>query len=62
MPRPVLEGAPGLGVGAVEVRPEQNAEHRPPPRRRFPALMLGMSLAALDSTIISTAVPQIVGD
>nr|WP_242552615.1 MFS transporter [Streptomyces beijiangensis] len=36
-----------------------------PPKRRGPvvaALMLGMALAALDSTIISTAVPQIVGD
>ncbi|MFI0710623.1 MFS transporter [Streptomyces inhibens] len=35
------------------------------PRRRGPviaALMLGMALAALDSTIIATAVPQIVGD
>ncbi|MEU9121980.1 MFS transporter [Streptomyces sp. NPDC048506] len=34
-------------------------------RRRGPvvaALMLGMALAALDSTIIATAVPQIVGD
>lgn len=37
----------------------------PPPRGRRPvvaALMLGMALTALDSTIISTAVPQIVGD
>nr|WP_242437891.1 MDR family MFS transporter [Streptomyces sp. NBRC 109436] len=37
----------------------------PTPRGRRPvaaALMLGMALAALDSTIISTAVPQIVGD
>ncbi|GAA2354683.1 MFS transporter [Streptomyces cuspidosporus] len=36
-----------------------------PPARRGPvaaALMLGMALAALDSTIISTAIPQIVGD
>ncbi|MFH8567349.1 MFS transporter [Streptomyces sp. NPDC017993] len=34
-------------------------------RRRGPvvaALMLGMALAALDSTIIATAIPQIVGD
>ena len=36
-----------------------------PPRGRGPvvaALMLGMSLAAIDGTIVSTAVPQIVGD
>lgn len=37
----------------------------PRPGRRGPvvaALMLGMALAALDGTIVSTAVPQIVGD
>ncbi|MFF6872136.1 MFS transporter [Streptomyces sp. NPDC012450] len=37
----------------------------PAPTRRGPvvaALMLGMGLAALDGTIVSTAVPQIVGD
>ncbi|WP_078841014.1 MDR family MFS transporter [Streptomyces antioxidans] len=37
----------------------------PAPSGRRPvvaALMLGMALAALDSTVISTAVPQIVGD
>ncbi|WP_243869630.1 MFS transporter [Streptomyces liangshanensis] len=36
-----------------------------PPRGRGPvvaALMLGMALAALDGTIVATAVPQIVGD
>ncbi|MGW2119004.1 MFS transporter [Streptomyces zhihengii] len=36
-----------------------------PPDRRRPvvaALMLGMGLAALDGTVVSTAVPQIVGD
>ncbi|MBK3606353.1 MFS transporter, partial [Streptomyces sp. MBT54] len=35
------------------------------PRGRRPvvaALMLGMALAAIDGTIVSTAVPQIVGD
>nr|WP_240150828.1 MFS transporter [Streptomyces sp. SID7805] len=44
---------PGTGAGA------------PPARGRGPvvaALMLGMALAALDSTIIATAIPQIVGD
>ncbi|WP_053649120.1 MULTISPECIES: MFS transporter [unclassified Streptomyces] len=37
----------------------------PAPTRRGPvvaALMLGMGLAAIDGTIVSTAVPQIVGD
>ncbi|MET7933833.1 MFS transporter [Streptomyces sp. NPDC005322] len=46
--------------------PGSEAASAPPtPRGRRPvaaALMLGMALAALDSTIISTAVPQIVGD
>ncbi|MEU0696145.1 MDR family MFS transporter [Streptomyces niveus] len=40
-------------------------ERPAPERRRGPvvaALMLGMALAALDGTILSTAVPQIVGD
>ncbi|MFI5523843.1 MFS transporter [Streptomyces platensis] len=34
----------------------------PPPRPVVAALMLGMALAALDSTVLATAVPQIVGD
>ncbi|MGW0331189.1 MFS transporter [Streptomyces sp. NPDC003011] len=40
------------------------AEHTPPDRRGavVAALMLAMALAALDSTIVATAVPQIVGD
>lgn len=41
------------------------AEHTQDMRRRgavVAALMLAMALAALDSTIVSTAVPQIVGD
>lgn len=41
------------------------AAHPAAPRGRGPvvaALMLGMALAALDGTIVSTAVPQIVGD
>ncbi|QHY95981.1 Multidrug resistance protein 3 [Streptomyces sp. S4.7] len=40
-------------------------ERAAPERRRGPvvaALMLGMALAALDGTILATAVPQIVGD
>ncbi|RII15040.1 Multidrug resistance protein 3 [Streptomyces sp. YIM 130001] len=43
----------------------QSARDRQPTRRRgavVAALMLSMALAALDSTIVSTAVPQIVGD
>lgn len=61
-------------MGGTARRP-MDADPRPPasqlhsetpaPSHRRPvvaALMLGMSLAALDSTIISTAVPQIVGD
>ncbi|MEW2631741.1 MFS transporter [Streptomyces sp. NPDC048389] len=42
-----------------------SAAHPAAPRGRGPvvaALMLGMALAALDGTIVSTAVPQIVGD
>ncbi|WP_432025450.1 MFS transporter [Streptomyces sp. 1222.5] len=41
------------------------AARRPDTRRRgavVAALMLAMALAALDSTVVSTAVPQIVGD
>ncbi|MDL5202034.1 MFS transporter [Streptomyces sp. ALI-76-A] len=40
------------------------AERTPPDRRGavVAALMLAMALAALDSTIVATAVPQIVGD
>ncbi|ATW48888.1 MFS transporter [Streptomyces peucetius subsp. caesius ATCC 27952] len=41
------------------------AAHPAAPRGRGPvvaALMLGMALAALDGTVVSTAVPQIVGD
>lgn len=40
-------------------RPTPSADRRGPV---VAALMLGMALAALDATIISTAVPQIVGD
>ncbi|MFI8827635.1 MFS transporter [Streptomyces sp. NPDC053431] len=44
---------------------EAAAPPRPDATRRGPvvaALMLGMALAALDGTVVSTAVPQIVGD
>ncbi|MGW6566548.1 MFS transporter [Streptomyces sp. NPDC054975] len=43
----------------------QTAEPTTAPRGRGPvvaALMLGMALAALDGTVVATAVPQIVGD
>ncbi|MFE7571559.1 MFS transporter [Streptomyces sp. NPDC057539] len=53
--------------GRTEAIPEPRATAQPPgpARGRGPvvaALMLGMALAALDGTIVSTAVPQIVGD
>ncbi|WP_425314757.1 MFS transporter [Streptomyces ambofaciens] len=55
------------GVDGVEsTRPATHgAERGAGPDRRGPvvaALMLAMALAALDATIVSTAVPQIVGD
>ncbi|MFJ1787900.1 MFS transporter [Streptomyces anulatus] len=63
-------GADGPGTGAGSARSGGgNDTNAPPalttPRGRRPvvaALMLGMALAAIDGTIVSTAVPQIVGD
>src|ERR1044072_7325606 len=53
-------------VGESETRPAtRDTAQRPATDRRgavVAALMLAMALAALDSTIVSTAVPQIVGD
>lgn len=51
-------GTPGADHGA------SGAEAATPRGRRpvVAALMLGMALAAIDGTIVSTAVPQIVGD
>lgn len=46
-------------------RAEADPAPAPAPAHRRPvvlALMLGMGLAALDGTIVATAVPQIVGD
>lgn len=60
------EGEQGeLGeLGATETQPATDAN--PPGAHRrgavVAALMLAMALAALDATIVSTAVPQIVGD
>lgn len=48
--------------GPEALRTAGPAPTGPPPRPVVAALMLGMALAALDSTIIATAVPQIVGD
>ncbi|HET6858609.1 MAG TPA: MFS transporter [Streptomyces sp.] len=60
------DGGPGGtdDAGATPASPA-SAAPGPPAVRRGPvvaALMLGMALAALDGTIVSTAVPQIVGD
>ncbi|MGW4174849.1 MFS transporter [Streptomyces rubiginosohelvolus] len=61
--------ARGSGDSARTARGGGDAAAAPPgvttPRGRRPvvaALMLGMALAAIDGTIVSTAVPQIVGD
>jgi len=51
--------------GETEIRTSVAGEPSQASRRRgavVAALMLAMALAALDSTIVSTAVPQIVGD
>ncbi|WP_246270678.1 MDR family MFS transporter [Paraburkholderia solisilvae] len=49
----------------MDVNPPAAVEavaHRPPIRLLFPALLLVMLLAALDQTIVSTALPTIVGE
>jgi multidrug resistance protein len=54
-----------MGQGDTEIQPAARADGPKDSRRRgavVAALMLAMALAALDSTIVSTAVPQIVGD
>lgn len=58
-------GAAGASGGPAEISGSAAATAQSDPRRRgavVAALMLAMALAALDSTIIATAVPQIVGD
>lgn len=56
----------GEGIQVGDTQPAiREAAQRPASDRRgavVAALMLAMALAALDSTIVSTAVPQIVGD
>lgn len=59
--------APGVEVGAGRPRPPVNAAGAEVhgPRQRgwiLAALMLTMMLAAMDTTIVSTAIPQIVAD
>nr|WP_309234998.1 MFS transporter [Streptomyces lunaelactis] len=57
--------ADAAGAGAGAGARSSSSDAGPPGRGRGPvvaALMLGMALAALDGTIVSTAVPQIVGD
>lgn len=59
-----VRAAGGTG-GAGGARTGEAAAPATTPGRRGPvvaALMLGMALAALDGTVVSTAVPQIVGD
>lgn len=54
-----------MGQGDTDIQPAATAGGPKDSRRRgavVAALMLAMALAALDSTIVSTAVPQIVGD
>ncbi|MFI0765338.1 MFS transporter [Streptomyces sp. NPDC021218] len=53
------------GTGSTRPAVCDKATEHTPPRKRGAvavALMLTMALAALDSTVVSTAVPQIVGD
>ncbi|WP_329357501.1 MFS transporter [Streptomyces anulatus] len=65
--RPGTDG-PGTGAGSAPGAGGDGTAAPPAlttPRGRRPvvaALMLGMALAAIDGTIVSTAVPQIVGD
>ncbi|MFJ2224589.1 MFS transporter [Streptomyces anulatus] len=65
--RPGTDG-PGTGAGSAPGSGGDGTAAPPAlttPRGRRPvvaALMLGMALAAIDGTIVSTAVPQIVGD
>ncbi|MFD5075889.1 MFS transporter [Streptomyces sp. NPDC058371] len=55
--QPVDSATPGLRAAATDRSPGPRSR-----RAVVAALMLCMGLAALDSTIVSTAVPQIVGD
>jgi EmrB/QacA subfamily drug resistance transporter len=50
------------GVGAVTVSPEPQIPQAPARRLVFAGLLLVMLMAALDQTIVATALPTIVGD
>ncbi|MFD3695606.1 MFS transporter [Streptomyces sp. NPDC058646] len=59
------DGASAVGSGAPGPAPRTPGEAPGtgrPPGAVVASLMLGMALVALDSTIVATAVPQIVGD
>lgn len=58
------EGRPGGTPGAAPPHPAgpSASERGRPPAAVVASLMLGMALVALDSTIVATAVPQIVAD
>src|SRR3984957_17247032 len=62
--RSALSRSPGLGAGqpAVAADGGAGAPSRRQVRLIFSALMLGMLLAALDQTIVATALPTITGD
>lgn len=63
-PQRLLNDGPHAAVTRHEPAPEsveRTADH-PPIRLLFPALLLVMLLAALDQTIVSTALPTIVGE
>ncbi|MGW7177293.1 MFS transporter [Streptomyces xanthophaeus] len=58
-------GAAGAGAGTAGTgtpAPGGAAGSGKPPASVVASLMLGMALVALDSTVVATAVPQIVGD
>ncbi|MFJ6633844.1 MFS transporter [Streptomyces sp. NPDC091376] len=59
MDRPHARGTGNGGTDRTNTAPAGTTRRRGPV---VAALMLGMALAALDGTIVSTAVPQIVGD
>ncbi|MFD4586163.1 MDR family MFS transporter [Streptomyces sp. NPDC058434] len=64
--RPLARGTGDGGTDRTNTAPDRtNTAPAGTARRRGPvvaALMLGMALAALDGTVVATAVPQIVGD
>ncbi|WP_432074447.1 MDR family MFS transporter [Streptomyces wuyuanensis] len=57
--KPPAQSTGNGGTGRANTAPAGAARRRGPV---VAALMLGMALAALDGTVVSTAVPQIVGD